>query len=93
MTSSADNDIRPAVLTKAQAAKYLASSEVTLSRLVKAGDIPHTRVGKSLRFRIVDLDEYLEEHTSRKWKRAKPGGPGKPRKDVTHSKRKARKSS
>jgi excisionase family DNA binding protein len=76
MTSSADIDIRPAVLTKAQAAKYLAISEVTLSRLIKAGDIPHTRVGKSLRFRIVDLDEYLEANTTRKWKQAKPGGPG-----------------
>ena len=67
MTTSSDNGIRPAVLTKAQAAQYLGISQVTLHRMVKAGDIPHTRVSKSVRFRITDLDEYLEANTSRQW--------------------------
>ena len=71
MTISSDNDIRPAVLTKAQAAVYLGISQVTLHRMVKAGEIPHTRVSKSIRFRISDLDEYLEANTSREWVRSK----------------------
>ena len=71
MTTSQDNGIRPVVLTKAQAAQYLGISQVTLHRMVKAGDIPHTRVSKSVRFRITDLDEYLEANTSREWVRSK----------------------
>jgi excisionase family DNA binding protein len=41
----------------------------TLYRLARAGELPHTRVGRSLRFRLVDLDCYLEEQTALYWKR------------------------
>ena len=37
-------------------------------RLVRRGDLPHTRVGRALRFRLVDVEAYLEQHTSRNWK-------------------------
>ncbi len=46
--------------------------------MVRAGELPHTRVGRNLRFRLVDLDAYLEAHTSTTWERV--DGRGRPRK-------------
>ena len=48
-----------------EAAAYLAVSVVTLRRMVARGDLPHTRMGRVLRFRVVDLDRYLQERTTR----------------------------
>lgn len=63
-----------AVLDVHEAAAYLAVDEQTVYRLVRRGELPHTRVGRALRFRVEDLDRYLEERTSRKWKaHEKPG--------------------
>lgn len=59
--------VKPAVWTKDEAAAYLNISTVTLLRLVRAGEVPHTRVGRSLRFRKADLDAYLEAMTSKAW--------------------------
>lgn len=67
-----------AVLDSREAAAYLAISERGLYRLVQAGELPHTRVGKALRFRLVDLDLFLEERTSRTWE--PEDGRGRPRK-------------
>lgn len=58
-----------AVLDAHEAAAYLAVKLGTLYTLVRSGELPHTRVGHNLRFRLVDLDAYLEEHTSRTWQR------------------------
>lgn len=58
-----------AVLDVHGAAAYLRIAEVTLYRLVRRGELPHTRIGRALRFRIADLDRYLEEQTSRTWER------------------------
>ncbi len=65
---SAGTAVRPAVLTVQEAAVYLSISVVTLYRLIRTGDIPHIRVGGSLRFRAADLDGYLDDNTSRTWK-------------------------
>ncbi len=67
-----------AVLDSHEAAAYLAVSEASLYRLVRSGEVPHTRVGKSLRFRIAELDAYLEARTSREWTRAPGDGRGRP---------------
>lgn len=62
-----------AVLDARETAAYLALSETTLRRLVKSGDIPHVRLpGVGLRFRLVDLDQWLAARTTREWKPA-PG--------------------
>lgn len=57
------------VLAVGDAARYLAISADTLYGLVRSGEVPHTRVGRSIRFRPADLDRYLEERTSRQWVR------------------------
>ena len=65
-----------AVLDAREAAAFLAISKEQLYRMVRAGEVPHTRVGKSLRFRVPDLDAYLQERTSRTWRRV--DGRGRP---------------
>ncbi len=57
----------PAAWKKAEAAAYLNISEVTLLRLVRAGEVPHTRVGRSLRFTKEALGAYLRERTTTSW--------------------------
>jgi len=52
-----------AVLDVHEAAAYLAIDEGTVYRLARTGELPHTRIGRAVRFRVVDLDRYLKEHT------------------------------
>lgn len=52
-----------AALTVSEAADYLAVSQVTVYRLTKRGELPHARIGRALRFRVEDLDRYLENQT------------------------------
>ncbi len=48
-------------LTVAEVAAELRVSTMTVYRLIKADDLPATRVGKSLRIRRGDVDRYLEQ--------------------------------
>ena len=48
-------------LTVAEVASLLRVSNMTVYRLIEAGDLPAGRVGKSFRIREVDLDKYLAE--------------------------------
>lgn len=50
-----------------KAADHLILSEAKLSHRVRAGEVPHTRVGSSLRLTKDSLDRYLEEQTSNTW--------------------------
>jgi excisionase family DNA binding protein len=50
-----------------EAAAYLAISPITLRRLVKTGKLPHVRLRTSLRFKISDLDTWLEKNTTREY--------------------------
>ena len=47
-------------LTVAEVADELRVSTMTVYRLIKAEQLPATRVGKSLRIRRGDVDRYLE---------------------------------
>jgi excisionase family DNA binding protein len=41
----------------------LAISERTLWQLVKDGRIPHLRIGRSVRFSVIDLAEWVRRET------------------------------
>jgi len=47
-------------LTVQEVAKLIRVSSMTVYRLIKAGDLPAVRVGRSCRVRDVDVDAYLE---------------------------------
>jgi excisionase family DNA binding protein len=66
-----------AALDLQETAAYLAVSKATVRRLLESGAIPHARVLQSVRFRVQDLDAYLEAKTSREWK--PEVGRGRPR--------------
>jgi excisionase family DNA binding protein len=59
-----------AALSIPEAGTYLGVSADTVRRLVRAGEIPHARIGNSIRIRRVDLEEYLDRRTTRQWQRA-----------------------
>jgi excisionase family DNA binding protein len=46
-------------LTVQEVAELLRVSSMTVYRLIKAGDLPAVRVGRSFRVRDVDVDAYL----------------------------------
>jgi excisionase family DNA binding protein len=47
------------LLTVAEVADALRVSSMTIYRLIKTGDLPAVRVGKSFRIRETDLQDYL----------------------------------
>ena len=49
---------RPALVTVAEVAAMMRVSTMTVYRLIKAGDLPAMRVGKSYRIREDDVDAY-----------------------------------
>jgi excisionase family DNA binding protein len=67
-----------AVLDVKETAAYFGITSRQVYRLVRSGQLPHTRVGFSLRFRIEDLDRYLSTRTTQTWSRVdKRGRPAK----------------
>lgn len=57
-TSSAMSDDR--LHTVAEVAEHMRVSNMTVYRLIKAGQIPAIRVGKNYRIRATDLASYLD---------------------------------
>jgi excisionase family DNA binding protein len=53
------NESGSGFLTVAEVASQLRVSNMTVYRLVQAGEIPAVRVGRSYRIREDDLDKYL----------------------------------
>ena len=52
--------IEPLLLTAKQAAKALAVCERTLYGLTKAGELPVVRIGRAVRYDLVDLRGWIE---------------------------------
>ena len=50
-------------LTVPEVAKLLRMSRQTIYNMVKAGDIPHFRIGNKVRFNRVDLDALMQTKT------------------------------
>lgn len=68
MIKKTPDDIPKATLTKKEAAVYLNISELQLSNMTKAGDVPHIRMGKLVRYSVAALDVYLLEASTTEWK-------------------------
>jgi excisionase family DNA binding protein len=60
------------VLNTRQAAAYLGISLPTLFRLVRAGELAHLRIGRTLRFRLEDLESFLAARVTTEWRDFNP---------------------
>ena len=56
----AESTERPTFLTVAEVADLLRVSNMTVYRLINAGELPAARVGKSYRIASADIDRYLD---------------------------------
>lgn len=56
------------VLTQREAGEYLSVSPLTVARWTKEGKLTHVRMGRLIRYRLEDLDAFLEENASQEWK-------------------------
>lgn len=54
-------------LSVPDAAACLNVAPITVRRLIARGDLPHDRVGRIIRIRLVDLDRYPEARTTTEW--------------------------
>lgn len=53
------------LLTVAEVAEMLRVSTMTVYRLIRTGELPAVRVGRSYRVKQADLERYLEEQMVR----------------------------
>ena len=53
------------LLKPSEAALFLAVSERTVKRLTSRGELPHVRVGRSMRFVLADLLAYVARQRRR----------------------------
>lgn len=53
----------PTLLTAAEVADQLRVSTMTIYRLIRRGELPAVRVGRTYRVRATDLDAYLAAQT------------------------------
>lgn len=58
-TPQAAADATDDLLTRAEVARYLRVSDRTVSRLIRAGQLPAARIGRAVRIRQSDLLEML----------------------------------
>lgn len=59
ITTMVQSHIAANFLTVAEVAKLMRVSNMTVYRLISAGDLPAVRVGRSYRIREDDVDRYL----------------------------------
>lgn len=57
----ASNGIEDRLLTPEEAATYLGYKPGTIYNKANRGEIPHVKLGRALRFRLSELDRWIEE--------------------------------
>ena len=60
--------VRTAAFSIMEAAGYMGVSAHTAKRLVQKGEIPHVRIGSTVRVTVSDINYYLEKNTGRDWR-------------------------
>lgn len=63
------------LLTVDEVAQHLRVSRMTVYRLIRAGGLPATRVGRSYRVRAADVDGYIERRDTARMGRSKLADP------------------
>ena len=58
-TMSPVDEIMNRYLTQSEAAAYLKVAKSTISMMTSRGEITHYRLGRSVRYRIDDLDKFM----------------------------------
>ena len=53
--------IHDPLMTAEQAASYLQLGEQTIRNMASAGELPKVKIGRSLRFRLSDLNRWVSE--------------------------------
>jgi|DEB0MinimDraft_6_1074348.scaffolds.fasta_scaffold46052_3 excisionase family DNA binding protein len=64
--------VEPKILSAEDAAQYLDIALITLRRWAQQGRIPHLRAGRLLKFRIADLDRWIDLQTTTTWTPLRP---------------------
>lgn len=67
-------DPRCILLTLQESADRLNISRKQAYRLCRSGELPHVRVGKSIRCKLQDLIKYIDEQTTIEWERVDERG-------------------
>ncbi|MEE4601200.1 MAG: helix-turn-helix domain-containing protein [Desulfobacteraceae bacterium] len=58
-TESPIDEIMNRYLTQKEAASYLKVAKSTISMMTSRGEISHYRIGRSVRYRLDDLDKFM----------------------------------
>jgi excisionase family DNA binding protein len=66
-----EDDFVPTLLSVIETAERLNVSEVTIRRLIAAGELAYVRIGGRVLFRPVDLGEFIEKSVERRQPKAK----------------------
>jgi len=56
------NELPKPLLTKKRVAEILDTSEKTVDRRIRSGELPAIRDGRIIRIRPEDLDRYISQH-------------------------------
>ena len=60
---SSNKDIGKRLLNAREAAEYLGIAVDTVYRMARLRELPSVKVGRALRFDVVALERYVEQHT------------------------------
>lgn len=57
-------ELKDKLLTVPEVAEYLRVAQITVYKMISAGRIPVSHVGRNVRFRLEDIREFVSENTA-----------------------------
>ena len=64
--------VHPEFSTVQEAADRLRVTRMTIYNLIKAGELPTIHVGRAVRIRNIDIEHYIERHSSQSRREKRP---------------------